>query len=153
MSNQPPTSMEERRRQRSESHASSTYKSFLKDLEAKGLSPEEYAERAATSVLCCLEQRIMGAEAQQLESQLPSRLQELLVRCERHEGLPPSKFGRAEMLRVVSQELNVDVGTAESATRAVLATVSEHISQGELKQVVQQLPKDLKTLFPEMTLH
>jgi uncharacterized protein (DUF2267 family) len=108
----------------------------------------DFAEKAAVSVLCSLEQRILGEEASDLEAQLPRKLRELMAHCGRHAGLPSRKFGRAELLRTVSHELGVDPATAEETAHAVFSTVAERVSAHEVGQVIHQLPRDLRKLWP-----
>jgi CBS domain-containing protein len=136
--------------QRSESRAAQTYAFFLRDLEAKGLD-RKLAEQAIQSVLCVLEQRLMSEEARQMEAQLPRKVVALLERCPRHQGRPYRKFGREEFLGMVSEDLGVDLKEAERITCAVLATVREHISEGEAMDVLGQLPRELRTLWEAPT--
>jgi len=139
--------LETRREQRRETRRSQTYKAFLRNLAAIGSMNEEESERAAISVLCVLEQRLFGEEAAHLEAQLPAKLQELLVRCERHVGKPASKFGREGFIQMVSEDLGVDGIEAEKKIRAVFTAVREQVSEGEIEDVIGQLPADLRGLW------
>ncbi|MFL5347549.1 MAG: DUF2267 domain-containing protein [Hyalangium sp.] len=141
-----PGSTPEVRAQRSESRAAQTFTFFLRDLEAKGLD-RRLAEQAIQSVLCVMEQRLMSDEARHMEAQLPRKVVALMERCPNHQGRPYRKFGRAEFLGMVSEDLGVDMQEAERITCAVLATVREHISEGEAMDVLGQLPRDLRTLW------
>lgn len=134
------------RAQRSESRAAQTYTFFLRDLEAKGLD-RKLAEQAIQSVLCVMEQRLMSDEARHMEAQLPRKVVALLERCPKHQNKPYRKFGRMELLGMVSEDLGVDIKEAERITCAVLATVREHISEGEAEDVLGQLPHELRTLW------
>jgi uncharacterized protein (DUF2267 family) len=140
--------LEVRRARRHESRTSQTYAAFIKHLcERGGMSPSD-AEQAAVSVLCAIEQRIFGEEAQDLEAQLPQKLTQLLHRCERHEsGPPPNKFGRAEMLLMVGEELSLKPEAVEPVIRAVLAAIRDQVSDGEVEQVMRKLPSDLRDLW------
>ncbi len=139
--------LEARRQQRHESRTSQTYAAFLKRLcERGGMSPHT-AEQAAVSVLCALEQRIFAEEARDMEAQLPQKLVELLHRCERHEGPPPKKFGRAEMLLMVGNDLSLNPDAVEPVVRAVMSTLQERISDGESEEVMNQLPRDIRDLW------
>jgi uncharacterized protein (DUF2267 family) len=140
--------MEVRRARRHESRTSQSYAAFIKHLcERGGMSPS-VAEKAAVSVLCAIEQRIFGEEARDMEAQLPQKLLELLNRCERHEsGPPPRKFGRAEMLQMVSEDLSLNPEAVEPIIRAVLDAIRDQISEGEVEQVMRQLPHDLRDLW------
>ncbi|XXF79557.1 DUF2267 domain-containing protein [Myxococcaceae bacterium GXIMD 01537] len=135
------------RQKRHASRTGQTYAAFLKHLcERGGMSPHT-AERAAVSVLCAVEQRIFSGEARDMEAQLPRKLTEVLVRCERHEGPPPKKFGRAELLAMVGQDLSLNPDAVEPIVRAVMSAIREQISEGEAEQVMDQLPHDLKDLW------
>jgi uncharacterized protein (DUF2267 family) len=140
--------LEVRRAQRRESRTSQTYAAFIKHLcERGGMSPS-VAEKAAVSVLCALEQRLFGEEAKDLEAQLPRKLTEMLHRCERHEsGPPPRKFGRAEMLLMVGEELGLKPEAVEPVIRAVFDAIRDQVSEGEVEQVMNQLPADLRDLW------
>jgi CBS domain-containing protein len=94
-----------------------------------------------------MEQRLMSEEARHMEAQLPRKVVALMERCEKHQGQPYWKFSRAEFLGMVAEDLNVDLAEAERITCAVLATVREHISEGEAEDVLGQLPRDLRTLW------
>lgn len=139
--------LQARREQRSETRRSQTYKAFLGNLAVIGSMNEEEAERAAVSVLCVLEQRLFGEEAAHLEAQLPSKLQDLLVRCERHVGKPASKFGRDGFIKMVSEDLGVDADEAERKIRAVFSAVREQVSEGEIEDVIGQLPTEMHGLW------
>ncbi|WNG58875.1 DUF2267 domain-containing protein [Archangium gephyra] len=136
-----------RREQRSETRRNQTYKAFLRNLMVIGSMNEEEAERAAVSVLCVLEQRLFGEEAAHLEAQLPGKLQDLLIRCERHVGKPASKFGRDGFIQMVSEDLDVDSFEAERKIRAVFTAVRDQVSEGEIEDVIGQLPHDLRDLW------
>jgi len=141
----------ERRRQRHESRTQQTYKQFLKRLAAQTDLPEQDAQMAAVSILCGLEQRLMREEGDDLEAQLPFKLRELLQRCERHEGRPPVKFGRDEFLELICEDLGVRKDRVESLVRDVFAVLREQVSEGEIQQVIDQLPKDFRDLWQRPT--
>lgn len=147
-STQGDAALESRRARRRESRTSQTYAAFIKHLcERGGMSPS-VAEQAAVSVLCAIEQRIFGEESRDLEAQLPRKLTELLNRCERHESAPPPrKFGRAEMLLMVGKDLSLEPEAVEPVVRAVLDAIRDQISEGEVDQVMEQLPADLRDLW------
>ncbi|MFZ5472232.1 MAG: DUF2267 domain-containing protein [Myxococcota bacterium] len=144
--------LERRRAQRREARTSATYKNFLKDLMSRASLTEEQAAQAAASVLCALEQRLLHDEAQHLEAQLPQKLQLLLHRCERHEELLPRKVGREEILQMIAGDLEVPLTEAERLARAVLQVVSQHVTLGEIEDVVLQLPSELRALWPREVL-
>ena len=133
--------------QRSEARATQTYVLFLKDLEANAGVVRELAEKAAQSVLCLLEQRLMDTEVKHLEAQLPRKVTDLLKRCPRHEGKVAKKFKLEQFLALVAEELDTTPNEAERLARAVFTTVREHISEGEADDVMGQLPADLRSLW------
>ncbi|MCY1077213.1 DUF2267 domain-containing protein [Archangium lansingense] len=136
-----------RRELRSETRRNQTYKAFLRNLMVIGSMNEEEAERAAVSILCVLEQRLFGEEAAHLEAQLPGKLKDLLIRCERHLGKPASKFGKEGFIQMVAEDLGVDSFEAEKKIRAVFTAVRDQVSEGEIDDVIGQLPADLRELW------
>jgi uncharacterized protein (DUF2267 family) len=137
----------EQRAQRSESRRSTSFMNFLKRLtQISGMSNEE-AEKASVSVLCALEQRLTGDEVFDLESQLPAKLRDLLVRCERHEGKPPRKFGIDEFYDMVARDLSRSVTDIKPVVGNVIVALRDQISAGESEDVASQLPGDLAALW------
>ncbi len=139
--------LQTRRFQRRESRAAQTYTAFLDDLCRIGSMAPEFAEQAAVSVLCALEQRLIPEEAKDLEAQLPIKLLNLLTRCERHRDLAPVKYTRDQLLEMVAGDLNMKPDEVEPIIRAVFATVREHVSEGEIEDVIQQLPREFQDLW------
>jgi uncharacterized protein (DUF2267 family) len=138
---------QQRRQMRHDARVSQTWKKFLHRIMAYGLS-EEQSEQAAVAVLCTLEQRLAGNEPAHLEAQLPLKLRELLHRCEVHEkGGDVQKLGRREFLERVASHFPEARGDAEHMCRAVFGAVHDHIDKGEVKDIVDQLPMDLKELW------
>ncbi|HEY8207235.1 MAG TPA: DUF2267 domain-containing protein [Myxococcaceae bacterium] len=142
-----PGPLDERRLQRRESRANQTYTAFLRDLCRIGAMAPEFAEQAAVSVLCALEQRLIPEEARDLEAQLPIKLLNLLTRCERHRQTAPLKYTREQLLEMVAGDLNMQPDEVEPVIRAVFATIRERVSEGEVEDVVNMLPRDLRDLW------
>lgn len=149
----PPATLEERRKLRHESRVGSTYKHFLKDLCAMGGFDEALAEQAASSVLCTLSRRVHADEAKDLVAQLPLKLQELLQSCLTHGGKPEKKFGREELLRMVGDDLGKSPEEVEPLVRAVIQTVHHQISEGEVQQFGNMLPRDIAELWFHPAVH
>jgi uncharacterized protein (DUF2267 family) len=133
------------RGRRHEAKQTQTYSLFLKDLCERSGLPRERAERALVSVLCVLEQRLI--EVDDLRAQLPVKLQEALQACTPRPEQPLGKFGLDEFLQKVAEDLGGDPALAVSVTRAVLATVRAHLSEGEAEQMGHELPADLRALW------
>jgi len=139
--------LDARRLQRRETHHHQTYAAFLDDLCRIGSMAPEFAEPAAVSVLCALEQRLIPEEAKDLEAQLPIKLLNLLTRCERHRDTAPVKYTREQLLEKVALDLNMKPDEAEPIIRAVFATLREHVSEGEIEDVINMLPRDFQDLW------
>lgn len=139
--------LEQRRHQRSESRQSQTFHALLDYVCRVGGIDEQMAERGLVSVLCVLEQRLIGHEPEHLEAQLPQKLRDLLVRCERHIYLRPRDIGREEFLALVGQDLGLAGAELEHLVRAVFQGVRAQVSEGEVNSVEAQLPHDLRDLW------
>lgn len=140
--------LEQRRRLRHESRTSSTFKEFLRAVEKEAGLSEEKAEQAATAVLCALEQRIIRNEAEDLEAQLPRKLQFLLHACPRHEDLMPRDIRVEEFLQLVAGHLEMPHDQVEPIVRSVLKVVCQKVTAGEIEDVLSELPAELRGLFP-----
>jgi uncharacterized protein (DUF2267 family) len=123
------------------------YQRFLSALARGGLGTPERAERAAVAVLGLVEQRLTGAEARDLNEELPWALRDLLRGRERHPRSRPDRFGREELLARIAAELGVDAAEAERVTRLVLQTARGLVSEKEASDVAAQLPKDMQDLW------
>jgi uncharacterized protein (DUF2267 family) len=139
--------LEQRRMRRRETRTSQTYKAFLKNLQRIGSMSEELAEQAAVSVLCALEQRLTRDEAADMEAQLPTRLTKLLYRCDRHLDSAPAKPRREEFIQMIADDLGMQPSEAEPVVRAVFTAVRDQISEGEVEDVIGQLPAEYRELW------
>ncbi len=137
----------EERLQRHETKTNQTFKQFLDNLCQLGSMREEFAERAAVSVLCALEQRLFGNEFRHLEAQLPLKLQKLLAQCERHPGEAPQKLDREAFLERIGEDLGMQTDEVEPVVRAVFTAVKDQVSEGEIEDVIHQLPSDFHDLW------
>jgi uncharacterized protein (DUF2267 family) len=116
---------------RHEAHYSQAYHGLVNDIEMYGGLNRSLAECAVVSVMCHLDSRLMG-EGPDLKAQLPKRLQDLLLDCNKS-LLRPDKFDLNELFARVARDL-----------QQVFHGVKQHISAGEAVQVADQLPKDIK---------
>jgi uncharacterized protein (DUF2267 family) len=123
------------------------YRRFLDTLIRAGLGNTQDAERAAVAVLCNLEQRISGGQARDVNDQLPWAFRDLVRRCELHPRSRPERFGRAEFLVRIAEDLESDEVDAERIARTVLAAVRELLSEKEASDMIAQLPPDLQALW------
>jgi uncharacterized protein (DUF2267 family) len=127
------------------------YDEFLARVQELGEYEENReAERISRAVLKVLAGRMTAPAADHLAAQLPETLDQPLQegRTER-----PGAFGVEEFLRQVSAAVGARPRTAEWDASAVLCTMAEAISGGELNKVLSQLPSDFAALFgkPELS--
>ncbi|UQA90822.1 DUF2267 domain-containing protein [Streptomyces halobius] len=103
---------------------------------------QEEARKITAAVLRVPADRIPPGEAKNLATQLPPPLDRAL----RSNG-EPEGYGREEFLRRVAERTGAHARTAEWDASAVLATVADAVSGGELNQILGQLPSGYATLF------
>lgn len=109
------------------------------------------AERVTNTVLGLLGRRLAGGEAKDLAAQLPPEVQQPLL-VEPSEGSAGGAsggqgFGVEEFLARAASELDATTETAKWDVSAVLTTVAEAITGGELNQVLTQLQPGYAELF------
>ncbi|TVL91283.1 DUF2267 domain-containing protein [Streptomyces sp. SAJ15] len=121
------------------------YDGFLARVRERGeyTGPEEAAQVTA-AVLEVLASRITPGEAKDLASQLPHPLQEPLTR---NGGRRAEHFGIEEFYRRVAERTGARPRTALWDASAVLSTVADAVSGGELNQIISQLPSSYAVLF------
>lgn len=107
-------------------------------------------QQAVEAVMCTLAERLARGEARDVVESLPPSVRPLLVRCAIQErGEPGETFDREELLRRVSDRLNVDPGVAAPIIRAVFAAVRERMPAHEAQDVASQLPRDICTIWEQ----
>ena len=99
------------------------------------------------TILGALEQRLSGAEARDLNAELPWPLRDQLRKFERDPRGRPERFRREELLRRVREELGLEPGEAEHAVRTVLQHARQLLSEKEGSDVADQLPRDMQDLW------
>lgn len=92
-------------------------------------------------VLAALSDRSTPAEAQDLAAQLAEPWCDVVWKA-RRDGV--QKMDREQFVARVARELDVDVAEAVLRIRAVVAALEDRVSPGEMRQVLQQLPRDLQ---------
>ena len=106
-------------------------------------------KRATAAVLHALRDRLTTDEADQLFAQLPEELKEIWAEGEEAER-EPIKMRREEFYERIVQDAGLpSTREARWMTLAVFAALKEQISPGEARDVMAQLPKDLKELWDE----
>lgn len=104
---------------------------------------------ALRAVLFALRDRLTVEEASDLSAQLP-----MLVRGIFYEGFRPTTMPQKirtqdEFLAKINQHLqNIRPLGADEAARAVFRVLDKHIPRGEMEQVKNMLPPDIRAIFP-----
>lgn len=108
-----------------------------------GYASSQEAQRVTTAVLGLLGQRLAGGESKDLAAQLPGELQAPLLEAEG----PAEGIGVQEFIARAAQVLGSSEEAALRDVSAVLTTVAEAISGGQLNQVLTQLQPAYAELF------
>ncbi len=125
------------------------YDEFLNKVKERGeYADAEEAEIVTRTVLGLLAQRLDPGEADDLAAQLPTQAGAALTSPD---GQAES-FGVREFLDRIAEATNATEATAQWDASAVLTTVAEAVSGGELNDVLTQLPSGYAVLFGKATL-
>ncbi|MEV0730241.1 DUF2267 domain-containing protein [Polymorphospora sp. NPDC050346] len=120
------------------------YDKFLADVRERGeYVDRDEAERITTTVLEVLAQRLSPGEAHDLGAQLPGAA---AIPFEARSGAA-EQFSVREFLERVAEETGATDMTAEWDASAVLSTVADSVTGGELNDVLGQLPSGYAVLF------
>ena len=142
----PRTPRGERARHRSRARAEATFGRMLNTVQERtGLTGRQQAEQALLVVVGGLCQRVIPEVARHFVAQLPARLKSEL------DGyfIGPDKGITGEVLLAqLSDQLGLDEDRAESVLSGVLSVVSESVSAGEIQDLRQSLPGELRELIP-----
>lgn len=122
---------------------------WLKEIgDAMGDPRKQIAYQALRGVLFAVRDRLPIEEAVQLAAQLPLLIRGIYFEGYRSAG-KPEKFDKDEFLGRVSRKLQMAGGAnPEKATRAVLTVLEGHVDRGEMEDVRNALPKELRALWP-----
>jgi len=132
------------------SHSIQTLQVWLKELRDKGeLADEAAAYSVLRSVLHQLRDRLTLEEAVDLGAQLP-----LIVRGLFFEGWSPHRVPRKirskqKFLDELSEELLPYSYPVDWAVSHVFELLAHHCDPGEIADVIDQLPAEIKELWPE----
>lgn len=134
-------------RSRNAARAESTYRRLLNQLRTNaGLESSVEAEAALEIVLKAVVCRLTPDEAKDLISQLPSRMKPTLS------ALPPGPdktISRQTIETDLVERLQVVPARAEQLMVAVGTTIAESVSTGQIQEVRNQLPGELRGIFPD----
>ncbi|MER6146077.1 DUF2267 domain-containing protein [Streptomyces sparsogenes] len=121
------------------------YEEFLARVRERGeYTDQDEAATITEAVLGVLAQRITPGEVDDLASQLPSPLGQNLADAKQQQA---ESFGIEEFYRRVAERIGARARTAEWDASAVLTTVADTVSGGELNHIISQLPSSYALLF------
>jgi len=119
-----------------------TYEQFISAVARRAEVPEDQAEEPARAALSVLADRLTAGEADDIASQLPKPLKEVMI-----PGQPRAQgFGLEEFIRRVASRAGVPEEDATRGARAVMTTLREAISGGEFEDMMAQLPGEFSQL-------
>jgi len=117
--------------------------------DALGDPRPEMAYHALRGVLFALRDRLPPDEVFDLSAQMPLLIRGVFFEGYRPAGKPDT-FGRDAFLERVRHELQaIGGGNPERTTQAVLSVLQAHVATGEIEDVRNELPKDLRALWPD----
>jgi uncharacterized protein (DUF2267 family) len=119
------------------------YDTFVAHVEERGRTGRAAAERAADATLRVLAERITPKEVHDLAAQLPGPLQRSLLEARADREIFPTD----EFARRVAERLQISPSEARLQAHAVLVTLREAVSEGELEDVLVQLSPDYLDLI------
>lgn len=107
------------------------------------------AYQVLRAVLHCLRDRLTIHEAADLGDQLPMLVRGIYYEAWHPAGKPNKIRSRDEFLAGITTRIAMKQSIdAEKAARAVFRTLENHISLGEIRDVISVLPEKIRTLWP-----
>lgn len=108
------------------------------------IDSSEAALQASRATLSILSERLKGGEPQHLAAQLPPGIARFLHTKNAGRGM---RLSADEFVRRVGELEGVDPDTARAHARSVIEVLYEAVSEGEMDDVVAQLPADYRQVF------
>ena len=123
---------------------------WLKEIEGVLGSDRKDAYQSLRAVLHCLRDRLTVDEAAQLGDQLPMLIRGIYYEGWHPAGKPEKVWSRDEFLAWIGSRLPKTrlIDREADAARAVFQSLEHHVSAGELGDVLQSLPKEIRALWP-----
>lgn len=123
---------------------------WLKELrDDAGLADETEALKVLRAVLHQLRDRLSREEATDLGAQLPLLIRGLYYEGWRSGRHPDRTRTREAFLDAVKVRLLPHRQPPEPMVRTVFAVLAHHCDPGEISDVIEQLPAEIKQLWPE----
>lgn len=118
---------------------------FIRRVAEREEVDSDTAERHAHAVFIALARLVRSDEMDELLSELPREYAPLLgATVGMPESAPPEVVPYEEFIERVQGRAGLDPNTAERATRAVLQTLAERISAGEVEDLIEVLPGEFR---------
>lgn len=126
-----------------------TTNTWLKEIGEQIGPDRQRCYQALRAVLFSLRDRLNPDEAADLAAQLPMLVRGIYYEGYRPSGKPERIRSRDEFLRRIGEYLEQSrpLG-ADDAARAVFKVLDHYIDPGEMAEVKQSLPEEIRTLFP-----
>jgi uncharacterized protein (DUF2267 family) len=109
------------------------------------------AYQVLRAVLHCLRDRLTINEAAHLGDQLPILVRGIYYEAWHPAGKPDKTRSRDQFVNGITARIgSVQPIDPEKAARAVFQTLENHVSPGELGDVIHVLPREIRTLWPRI---
>jgi uncharacterized protein (DUF2267 family) len=108
-----------------------------------------HAYQALRAVLHCLRNRLTINEAAQLGDQFPMLVRGIYYEAWHSAGKPVKVRTRADFLTMIATHLGKAPIKPRDAARAVFQVLERHVTPGEINEVIQELPGEIRTLWPQ----
>jgi uncharacterized protein (DUF2267 family) len=123
---------------------------WLKEIETELGPDRSRSYQALRAVLHCLRDRLSVDQAAHLAAQLPMLIRGIYYEAYRPAGKPEKTRSREEFLAHVMRYFrNVRPIGPDDATRAVFGALGRHCDPGEIREVIEALPADIRMLWPD----
>src|SRR6202011_4984992 len=112
-------------------------------------SDRHRAYQALRAVLHCLRDRLTINEAAQLGDQLPMLVRSVYYEAWLPAGKPEKIRTREEFLARIATHLSHAPIEPEDAARAMFQVLEKHVASGEVSEVIQVLPQEIRAMWPQ----